>query len=67
MLNEATRRIGIVRADGNLLFQEIAWFSTRFPLEGELFLVRLQLSVDSGRADLTQQFFDLRGDVEGRN
>jgi hypothetical protein len=56
--------IGIAGTDRDLLFQEISRFGAGFPLEGEFFLVRFQLPVDSRRAGGEEQFPDFLGDAK---
>jgi len=45
--------IGIVNADRYLLFQEVSRLGAAFPLEGEPFLINLELVVD-GRGTYLQ-------------
>jgi hypothetical protein len=40
--------VGVISADGYLLFQEFPRLRPAFPFEGGLFLLRLQRPVDSG-------------------
>ena len=44
--------VGVINADGNLLFQQVSGLGAAFPLERQRFLVRLQASSVSAFSSL---------------